>query len=343
MMICFRKIFLAFVVVHFFSVSLANGTEPPPLGRLVDGLKKAKNLTSIPPVRVRLYSAIENYEAVLEAGDYSPKAIKRAKQMAKAESKNPTKIEYAFFDDCVMKTEIRNGRIVVTAKNGKYAFGVSKEKNAESYVLGYLEKTGGSQSERIKAEEHDARELLYSSWDIEGFPLLDWISRENFKILDTKEIIRNGRKAIRLDFEHIVDDIRRDNLSLGEAYVICDPAFRWAIIEYSAVYRNKEGEGVSRNTTTIEYRGLKGNLPIPTKSRTVTELLKVSNKENVITTSKREILEGTVTKEEFYLSHYGLPEPDFDEPFLSTWMKYLLAGLVCLGIAYWVKRRRAVA
>lgn len=53
-----------------------------------------------------------------------------------------------------------------------------------------------------------------------------------------------------------------------------------------------------------------------------------------------EIVDEEILDEEFYLSHYGLPEPNFERTWYGSWLMYLIGGAACLAVAYAMRRRR---
>jgi len=82
----------------------------------------------------------------------------------------------------------------------------------------------------------------------------------------------------------------------------------------------------------------------PVTKRSITTLANSATPSFTSTTTVDvDVLPDAITPDEFTLSHYGFPEPHFNTASFSTWMKYLLTGLACMAIAYWIKRRRAAA
>ncbi len=54
-----------------------------------------------------------------------------------------------------------------------------------------------------------------------------------------------------------------------------------------------------------------------------------------------EQLDPPLSTEEFYLSSFGLPEPNFGTSwYRGAWVVYLVGGAACVGIAYWFRRKR---
>ncbi len=93
--------------------------------------------------------------------------------------------------------------------------------------------------------------------------------------------------------------------------------------------------------TVLEIGDAIGGIPIATKTtRTIKSLDRDYESEAVVTTN---IIRRDVPEEEFYLRHYGLPEPNFDRRWFGAWVWYLIAGLVCLAVSGVILKRRKVA
>jgi len=305
-------------------------------------IEKTKSIVNPRSLRIIIHSN-QNISKGAASSMYSAEQIKKIKKQGKDPFKLKGVKEYAYHKNLVLKKEYHNGTSYIIAKNERYVFGISKEDGTEDYVLNFLEISNSNKKvdERIEKEVNNARALLRLPWNLFGHHLADWLQKEHFIILNVTEVVKDDKKMVRIDFEHVVTDIRPGNLSLTDAYVICDPEAHWAIKERSVVYNNAKGEKVTTGTDYFEIEKLEDGFPVVVKNISSTEFIGKKD-EKIVNVFEYEIKED-VAKEEFYLSSYGLPEPNFEEPFLSTWMKYLLAGLVCLGIAYWIKRRRAVA
>ncbi len=312
---------------------------------LLAGIKKRDRLDLLDSTKVTI--------GLYPIADPNKEVLKR---FSKNNSKGSDKImidslntftEFLFNGDSLLKKRYRGDELGIVGKNSHYYFGITRtDPQTKMYTVSFFERVNSvsnqSVEERINKEITKATEVPNAPWMLLGVHISDWLNRENFEILGISEVEDEGRKRVRLNFEHIIKEIRPQYYSLSDSFIIFDPEYEWAISSYSIVYNNAEGKKVSKSTSRSELGNLSNGLPVILKKTLTTQMLEDKKQywEKVVL---YDYSEDDVEPKEFYLSHYGLPEPNFEEPFLSTWMKYLLAGLVCLGIAYWIKRRRAVA
>ena len=132
-----------------------------------------------------------------------------------------------------------------------------------------------------------------------------------------------------------------DRYHLTDGYFICDPSNQWAVVESSWIYESLTDKSKGRLTFNREFQSKVGNVPIATKLTTSYESLDKAidgfRRETIWT---NEIKSRDVPVEEFYLSHYGLPEPNFGKSWLGTWGWWMIAGIVFIVVGSIVAERR---
>ena len=229
----------------------------------------------------------------------------------------------------------------VMAKNSKYAFLIERLPSVNRYSLQFVTQPGADQryDDRVKMEELEARATPLCTWYVVSESVSQLVESPSFKITKVATVISEGQKLVRVDFERLVDDPTRVKKEyLSDAYLLCDPAKAWALKEYRFTAFN----GGVYHVVIDEFGELLHGFPIPRKmTRLVTQTDKISTSRMVVTF---EAVDNDVSGDEFYLSHYGLPEPKFRQSWWGRWGWYLVGGVVCLVVsAMLLKRRRATA
>ncbi len=279
--------------------------------------------------------------------DYSPELLAKLRQ----ESANLTKprivatSEYAGRSDLQLEMGTRDGFEFVTARNRRYAFHIQRAPELKGYSLQFLQRIGGDPAVDALIDEAALRSVVATrslAWSMFGKRLWEWIDSPDFKIEGTSEVQSGGETLVRIDFEHLVDEVRPGRPCLSDGYLICDPAADWALREFEASFINPvQGVAVTRQRGSLEYAETTKGLPLPipeTISLSTNWINDAKNTDWTITTL--EVISTDVPEEIFYLSHYGLPEPTFRRSWLGTWVWYLAAGIVCLIVAAAIFKRR---
>ena len=249
---------------------------------------------------------------------------------------------YAFRGPLVLATGTNRGTEYVRSKNSEYAFQVNRasEAKAKAYSLSFIEQldTSGAMDRRIQQTENAARSDVFGGWYLWGETVVSVVESPTFQFKRVAAENRDGTDLVRIEFDRQYADRNQRNLSYTDGFMVCDPDRHWVMVEYGMTCR----DGLITSRTTLTYGELIDGLPIPKliTRRNVTRDDKGDL--NWGTVATLEMIGGDVPREEFYLSHYGLPEPNFRRGWFGTWVWYLIAGVVCLGVAaIIVKRQRA--
>jgi hypothetical protein len=227
--------------------------------------------------------------------------------------------------------------VTVLAKNDEYAFRLSRGDKQQSYTLSFLERLGATATadELIRKSDAESRAVLLGSWYLFGHPLEYFVESRFFRLNRVSAIQNEG--LVRIEFDHLVDDPKRERERLADAFAICDPAHDWALREYGATLSKGSAYRVA-----MEWGREIDGFPLPQR---VNILLPMASDPATIsrTVWELDVSDMPMAEEEFYLTHYGLPEPTFQQAWLGPWVWYLLAGLACLGVAAVIVRRRRMA
>lgn len=224
----------------------------------------------------------------------------------------------------------------VLVKNDAYAFLLRRSDKAKSRALEYIEQCGGGIkcNPRIMELEAGARFSVFCGWQLFSSLSVDkLVNSPDFHVKSVKPVVFDGRNCVRIEFEHLIDDANRRKERFSDAYLVCDPAQSWILRGYGATLFHG---GIGQ--ITIDYGDVVNGFPIP---RTITNLYsapKISKGARRSVTSL-EITSKDVPKEEFYLSHYGLPEPRFPSRWFARSFWYAVAGLVCVAVAVLIRSR----
>jgi len=230
---------------------------------------------------------------------------------------------------------------ILKCSNGSYAFALDRSTNPPSLV--YLERLGVDSAidERVgnqKKNEFDAPINGIYGHMILGKLLPDLINSPDFSIknLVKREVL--GKAMVELEFEYSGFDAEH-KYQLTDGKLLLDPTNDWVVVSASWIYESlKDGEK-GRSTLQREYN--LGREGCPMASNVISKYESLSSRyvteDNYTIEWKRQ----EVPKEEFFLTFYGLPEPQFDRSFLQKWGWWLIGGIVFLATGCWLTMRRS--
>lgn len=328
----------SFLVVAFFLVAsneaLCVEGDSALRDRFISGMLNAKQLLGNICVHLRSETVREFSAATIEA-DNSPKRIAAARSNGIDLSRSVFIAEFALCNESIMsRGERGDGVHFVLAENPDYGFHLVEAPDSEAYVLQALQQTGSINPEledAIQKQRQMATAPMYGAWSFLGTPMWEVVEGDGFRVEEIEEIVQEGRQLVRVEFDP------GDAFALDRAHVICDPENQWAFFEIGWT------SAIFQKTSNFEYGERVNEVPLVTRmSDTGTWIEKPDNIDTVIMT--QEIIDKSVSPDVFRLSSYGLREPNFERSWYSgTWLTYLLGGLACFGVAYWLRQRRLAA
>lgn len=263
---------------------------------------------------------------------------------------NPDEMDTTKFEVAVrgplhgLETGIRRRSELVYFKvrNDSYAFALARTAEGERTNMDFVEQLGVDPAidARIAEAETTPRGIALSAYYLwASYPLFDMVKSDSFNVMRSHAITSGGKELVRVEFEYGGEDIRYTN-----GFLVCDPAREWGLTEYGGTSYNEKNKETRIKRAVLEYGGeTVDGIPIPTKTvwNSYSAADPETKSESVATV---EITDDDVPKSEFYLSHYGLPEPKFGRTWFGRWLWYLIAGIACLGIGTiifkWRKTRR---
>jgi hypothetical protein len=228
----------------------------------------------------------------------------------------------------------------VMAKNDLYAFSISRRAGDAhaQFAIERLEKLGADASadKRIAFEVGQTEAVVFWPWRVNGRSLPDWMKTPPFSIKDVTPVGSGTTATVRVEFEgmRVGPDAHTVILS---GYMVFNPADHWVVLECLTRWP----KGGTRDAV-FEYARRQDGFPLLTKrvEKGGTE------KDYRMTTELLDVHHESVPADEFHVSHYGLPEPDFRSPgrHWPVWL-FINVGLACvvLGCLVWWRKRKAPA
>lgn len=146
---------------------------------------------------------------------------------------------------------------------------------------------------------------------------------------------------VRVEFTYAVDDpSRKIHDRYTDAYLVCDPARKWVVMEYGGTILNLNDKATGTLKSVLEYGDAIDEMHLATKF--TQEFARSDIGYTSTSVISLEVIGRDLPEEELYLSHYGLPEPNFERGWFGPWVWYLIGGIACIAIGVIVvKRRRA--
>ncbi len=332
---CFSLAFAFWVLLLAETVISAEDIDPSLRDRFLQAMRQTPWKSEQVSFRAKVVST-RDYQTISTSMRAKFRENNKDPDQAEIESLN-----CAIRGPLALTTRSNRGIESVRAKNSEYVFQVNRHSTAKAYSLSFIEQLGRSSAieRQIQEAENEARGGPFAGWFLMGEPVAHLVKSPTFQIQRVAAENRDGVDLVRIEFDRKYADPKQRASSYSDAFMVCDPARHWVMTEYGKT--SFDGLVVSRSTLTFGQPN--DGLPIAQKIAHV-----ISSKDDkgeplilrqVVTV---EMIEDDVPREEFYLSHYGLPEPNFRRGWFGAWVWYLLAGIVCLGMATIIVKRRSV-
>jgi hypothetical protein len=290
-----------------------------------------------PALRVRFLQGVAQTAAKLENLSFREKAIyvgsaKRNGIPDDIDTRNfEMGIRGAYGLETGVNKDTRN--VFFRGRNDKYAFSLERTSDGVRTSLQFVEQIGidPSVDARIAAMEETPRAIALAGYYLWTEPLSKVVESDAFTITRAYDMPSGAEELIRVEFEYIFEDAaRKRKHRFTDGFLVCDPAKEWVLTEYGGTNYNLINKSTKVLTVVLECAETIGGMPIATKVTQTDSSLDGNYKGESILTM--EITDRNVPEEEFYLSHYGLPEPNFERSWLGTWGWYLIGGIGCIVV-----------
>ena len=255
----------------------------------------------------------------------------------------------AILDSNVMMTGIleKSGNTFFKVRNDKYAFALERTKSATRPSLQFVEQPGVNPTIDAMVSRYEAmvRGTALSGYYFLSHPVFESFENGSFKIKRVSSVDRVGLELVRVDFEGVVSEPAGDGLgekpryTYSDAFLICDPTKNWAMIEYggdSYVHVNK---GQARHRITLEIgKTLRG---VHLATRLECHTVSLNSETKIDRFADIEFDERQASSSEFLLTHYGLPEPNFQRSIFGVWLWYCVGAIFFIGAGWFLLKRAA--
>lgn len=258
------------------------------------------------------------------------------KPMPKAEVYNIAVLN----DDFMSISRNERGLDILEIVNTEYAFVLSKPKNGVYSIAG-VQRKGASLSDdsMIKEKMYAGRFYILDAYSYYGKMVWELVEDPGFELLKLDAFKNEADEVhLRVDFNYTSANKTRqgtiDDFTLKNgAYLILNPRNDWKLVEYGR-------PAYPRHIVTV------GDHPTDQLGFTQTATMKINRmgdkKEREDSIACIESSYDPVSKEHFYLSHYGFPEPNFRTPSRWPWIVAgLTLGVICIVVSRRLLRRLA--
>jgi hypothetical protein len=249
---------------------------------------------------------------------------------------------------------LSDGSKSVSGCNEKYSFSLKKNKDADDWVINNLAPNALSRQQLLAFPDFTdssqidstnafivpalARGLMVTFVDF--LPII--AQKPHFNIDSVEKIVEDDQELIHLTYTYKSPDAMRNQLVKGgEVWLM--PNSYW-LIKKAKSFGIEPGKKERPVLTIInEYDKNSDNIPI-IKKHTFT--LNSAEYNNVVTEMEFSFVPSAskIPFSRFTLSHYGLPEPDFDNSRRTNYVRYILMGLggIMIIVALWrmIQKRR---
>jgi hypothetical protein len=195
---------------------------------------------------------------------------------------------------------------------------------------------------RVTGEVAEIESDIFIAWKVHGRSLREWIDTPPFNVRSVSLVGSAKDSLVRVEFEKMSWHPLSKNY-LGKGYFVFDPRDHWVIREFEMQITDShsESDGYAQHLN-LEYGQSQDGFPILTKKLVVgTDPRGKMGDE--LTTLYPEMHHEIVSPDEFRLSYFGLPEPNFSWSGRKSMWLYVSTGILCLFVACVMWRRRARA
>lgn len=228
---------------------------------------------------------------------------------------------------------------VLKVMNDEYAFTLSKSKESSKYSLTLVVKRDDPDyAARIDDEISGIYFTALSTHYIFGWLSWDLVQHPDFRV-DSISLEQDlDSNFVKCDFSFTPQSVpkgyqKRDIFG----YMKFDPKANWAIVEYEVKGLADSADSLRRR---VAYSLLESRLPVTTLVTARAFGPKYANDSFQTNIKLHTLDESEISENEFYLSHYGLPEPTFNKSWLGPWFWYLVVGIGCVATGRLILRRR---
>jgi hypothetical protein len=244
---------------------------------------------------------------------------------------------------CRLQTGIdRKGLEYFSVQNDDYAFVIHRTRGTGKTSLQFVEQLGVNEDVDLKIadSESESASVVFGTIYLWSHPLASLVKSTTFKIHRVSSLQSASGDLVRVEYEYTyVEPRRHRDEHLYDGYLICDPVNKWALKEYGGTLNSRVNNSVSVHQVVVEWGDSIAGIPFPkTITRRSTYPDDVGSESEGI--SEIMVINEEVPQEEFYLSHYGLPEPNFSRGWFGPWVWYLLGGAACVTTGAVLLKRR---
>lgn len=234
----------------------------------------------------------------------------------------------------------------IQVMNPRYVFELTKSPNASRFSLNWIAERKNLTNKQLQQIEYSALQVygpVLSNYRVFGWFLWDLLDSPRCSIRSIRETTESGINLIEVEYSLMgsAEGFAGKKIGMNGTFA-CDPNRLWTIVRETVTHGPG---GRVANVSEFESTNIRDDqLPI------LTRLKGTGFKEDGTKRSTNVLYEfiseddTPLTEDMFYLSHYGLPEPNFKNSWVSSWMVYLFAGVtLILAGRHLIKRRTAHA
>ena len=229
----------------------------------------------------------------------------------------------------------RLGSDFVKCRNESYGFYLQKptEVSGSVYLLSWLYQTT-TKDLNAKAllvrESEDAYNVVFQNYQVVGMYVWDFLALEGLTI----EFVPEDSETKRMRYKFKLDSSSSISKSMEVTHgeLIFDQTRNWALTKIHIASSRKPGQYVTEEIKNVVYP----NGPVLTESLVFKRY--VNNKLDYYHKSEFRNINENFDDGKFYLSSYGLDEPNFGRKW-GTWAWVLLAAIVFLALSIWVRNK----
>lgn len=230
----------------------------------------------------------------------------------------------------------------IQVMNPYYVFELTKSASGSRFSLNWIaerKNLTNAQKEQIETTSLQVYEPVFGNYRVSGWFLWDLINSPRCSIRSIRETAESGINLIEVEYSLMgsAEGFSGNTVGMNGTFS-CDPNRLWSIVRETIT----QGQGGKlANLSEFESTSVRdGQLPI-LKKYTGSGFDETGKK--LYTNILYEFISedpSPLTEDMFYLSHYGLPEPNFKKTWVSAWAVYLFAGVALVLAGHRLVKRR---
>jgi hypothetical protein len=243
---------------------------------------------------------------------------------------------------CIFQPNMKSRtRGQLAAFNSDYVFMLERTADGKPWMLAGHQPRSKDNSSKPESLVNIFSKSYYNLVSVPQERLSELIRRSSFQLREVATVHRGGVNLVQVTFDSTHSEDEKPFRSVQGGTLLLDPSHSWYIVsgEIRTIWAEME-----RYAPENEVLRFDGKFPVPKRTIATAHGHKDDAGHTVTTrafTWEYDVAAPTElpADAEFRLSAFGFPEPDYTRTRIPWYLWVAMAGIVCLGVGFLIRRR----